>query len=69
MASDNSVNLGPATPKYETDKALLVVLESDGEKHWVPKYVIDEDSECYSMKSGSGDLIVLFDWAEKEELA
>jgi hypothetical protein len=62
-------NLGNAAPKRETAKALLVWLESDGEEHWIPKSVIRDESECYSMKSGDGDLIVEDWFAEKEGLA
>lgn len=64
-----SVNLGPAEPLRQTDKALLVRLDLDGEERWVPQSVIDDDSECYSLKSGAGDLIVAEWWAKKEGLA
>jgi hypothetical protein len=63
-----TANLGPAEPIRETDKALLVRLDSDGEEHWMPKSVIDDDSECYSMKSGAGDLIVAAWFAAREGL-
>jgi hypothetical protein len=62
------INLGPAEPLRETERALLVVLESDGSERWVPKSVIDDDSECYSTRGGAGDLIVAQWWAEKEGL-
>jgi hypothetical protein len=65
----SKTNLGKATPQRETDKALLVLLDVDDEEHWVPKSVIDDDSECYSMESGAGDLVVAAWWAEREELA
>lgn len=67
-SNNDPVNLGPAKPKRETEKALLVVLEADGEEHWVPKSCIHDDSECYSMRSGAGDLVVVQWWAEKEGL-
>jgi len=63
-----SANLGPAEPIRQTDKALLVRLEADGEEHWIPLSVIDDDSECYSMKSGAGDLIVAAWFADREGL-
>jgi hypothetical protein len=50
----------------ETDKALLVVVEEM--EVWVPKSIIDDESECYSMKSGPGVLIVPEWWATKEGL-
>jgi len=61
--------LGKARPVRETAKALLVYLESDGEEHWIPKSVIHDDSEVYSMKAGDGELIVEGWWAEKEGLS
>jgi hypothetical protein len=48
----------------ESDKALLVVI--DEFEVWVPKSLIHDDSECYSMKSGPGTLIVPTWWARKE---
>lgn len=62
-------NLGPAEPMRETRGALLVILELDGVQRWIPKSVIDNDSECYSVKSGPGDLIVSGWWAKKEGLS
>ena len=52
----------------ETDKALLVRLES-GDERWIPKSLIDDDSEVYSMKSREGTLILPLWWAEKEGIA
>ncbi len=67
--SDPIVNLGRATPIRETDKALLVAIDdSAGDPTWVPKSCIHEDSECYSMASGDGDLIVQRWWAVKQGL-
>ena len=50
----------------ESDKAILVEIE--GEKYWVPKSQIDENSEVYSKKSGGGTLIVTEWWAEQKGL-
>ena len=50
----------------ETERAILVRIE--GEKVWVPKSQIDDDSEVYSKESGAGLLIVSEWWAEKEGL-
>lgn len=62
------VCLGQAVPINETAKALLVATE-DGQRHWIPKSAVHNDSEVYSLKSGPGKLIV-FRWlAEKPEFA
>jgi hypothetical protein len=53
-----------AEPIKETDKALLVNVE--GEEFWLPKQFIDDDSEVYSMKSGSGMLVIPL-WLAKEK--
>lgn len=52
------------TVEHETDKAILCLFE-DGTKMWIPKYVIDEDSEVYEMGT-EGTLIVRDDFAERE---
>lgn len=49
----------------ETDKALLVEIE--GEEIWIPKSVIDDDSEVYA-EGHEGRLAVHEWWAEKEGL-
>jgi hypothetical protein len=50
----------------DTDKALLVEFE-DGTEKWIPKSVIEEDSEVYKIGT-SGTLVVKQWFAEKEEL-
>jgi hypothetical protein len=60
-------DLGQATPKAEKPLALLVMLKDLTDK-WIPKSVIHDDSECFSMKSGAGKLVVARWWAEKEGL-
>lgn len=55
------------TVEAETEKAILVEIE--GEKHWVPKSQIHDDSEVYSKESGGGTLIVSEWWAKKQGLA
>ena len=70
MSDDSTgANLGHATPIRQTAKALLVRLDADLCEHWIPLSVIHDDSECYSMKSGPGDLIVERWFAEKEGLS
>jgi hypothetical protein len=45
----------------ETDKAILVVV--DGDEEWIPKSVIDDDSEVHSMKSGrDGGTMLVAEW-------
>ena len=48
MAESVSIDVDEVT--CETDKAILVVV--DGDEVWIPKSVIDDDSEVYSVKSG-----------------
>jgi len=50
----------------DTDKALLVEFE-DGVERWIPKSVIDDDSEVYKLGT-TGTLVVKQWFAEKEEL-
>jgi hypothetical protein len=66
VASD-PVHLDDVEAKVETYKALLCAIE--GEERWVPKSVIHDDSEVYSMKNNTGTLVVERWWAEKEGLA
>lgn len=55
--------LGDATCLAETDKAIKVKL--DDEEFWVPKSVVHDDSEVYSLKNGAGSLVVKQWWAVK----
>jgi hypothetical protein len=54
------------TVKLETDKAILAIFEDETEA-WIPKSMIDDDSEVYKMGT-SGTLIVKRWFAEKEGL-
>jgi hypothetical protein len=54
------------TVEQETAKAILVKFD-DGKTTWIPKSVIDDDSEVYKMGT-SGTLIVKEWFAEKEGL-
>lgn len=54
------------TVEAESEKAILVEIE--GEKVWVPKSQIHEDSEVYSKESGGGTLIVTTWWATQKGL-
>jgi hypothetical protein len=51
----------------ETQAALHVILET-GEVYWVPKSVVDDDSEVYE-DGHEGILVLKYWWAEKEGLA
>lgn len=46
-----------------TEKALLV--EFDGEEHWVPHSVIHDDSEVYQI-TDTGKLVIKRWWAQKQ---
>jgi hypothetical protein len=60
-------SLGTCKPLRETDKALLV-MRDDLTELWVPKSVIHDDSEVYSVRSGAGELFVEEWFAAKEGL-
>jgi hypothetical protein len=49
--------------KRETDLSITVTI--DGEDYCIPKSQIHADSECYSIKSGPGTLIISR-WLAKE---
>jgi hypothetical protein len=50
----------------ETERALLCII--DGNEFWVPKSVVDDDSEVYAV--GHEGKLVVHEWfAEKEGLA
>ena len=65
--NDDTVSFDVETVEAESEKAILVEIE--GEKFWVPKSQIHDDSEVYSKRSGGGTLIVTRWWAEQKELA
>jgi len=58
----------------ETEKAVLVKLDDPNypdlreEELWIPKSVIDDDSEVYGEDENSGTLIIKYWFAEKEGL-
>lgn len=61
---------GNVTVIRETDKAILVHFTEDSyaDDLWIPKSVIDDDSEVWNEKNGTGELIVAGWWAEKQGL-
>ena len=63
--SEETVELEDVSVEAETDLALLCNI--DEKKHWIPKSVVNEDSEVSS--EGDTGTIVLQRWfAEKEGL-
>ena len=54
----------------EAETARAILVQIGGEKIWVPKSLIDDDSEIYSGKSGEGGgwLIVSWWWAKERGL-
>lgn len=66
MSGDDTASFTVETVEAESEKAILVEIE--GEKTWVPKSQITDDSEVYSKVSGGGELIVSRWWAEKKGL-
>lgn len=64
-----STKLGYGKVKKGSDKALNIELAT-GETVWIPKSVIDDDSEVYDEdKNSEGEVVVATWWAEKEGLA
>lgn len=63
MPNLDAVTLYKCKAIHETDRALLV--DISGEEKWVPKSVIDDDSEVYE-DGHVGRLVVAGWWAEKE---
>lgn len=52
--------------KCQTEKAILVEIE--GEEHWIPQSQIDDDSEVFS--AGDEGTLVITEWiAEQKGLA
>lgn len=50
-----------------TEKALLIDIE--GEEHWIPQSVVHEDSEVFDDEDNSEGMLVLQEWfAEREGL-
>jgi hypothetical protein len=63
------VSLGQASAIRETDMALLVEL-ADGSEQWIPKSVIDDDSEVFGCREDEdeGQLVIKRWWAEAKGL-
>jgi len=59
---NNKVYIEEVLVIHETEKALLCEIE--GEERWIPKSVIDDDSEVW-VYGHEGQLVVAEWWAEK----
>lgn len=54
------------TVKHKTEKALLVV-DGEGEEHWIPLSQIHDDSEIYdNAKKGDRGKLVIPEWLAKK---
>lgn len=63
----NVVRLDGTECIKETDRALLVVVEDGTREVWIPKSVVDDDSEVF--KEGDEGTLVVHEWfAQKEDL-
>jgi hypothetical protein len=67
--TDQSVSLGQAKIIATTDKAIRVILDSDGKAYWIPESVVHDDSEVFQGCDGAGELVVKAWFAEKEGLS
>jgi hypothetical protein len=67
MSAPGTVTVNVEEVLAESDKALLVLV--DGLECWIPKSLIDDDSECYSVRSGPGPLIIPLWFADREGLS
>jgi hypothetical protein len=63
------VSLGKAKIIASTDRAIRVILDSDGKAYWIPESVVHDDSEVFRGCDGAGDLVVQSWWSEKEGLS
>lgn len=54
-----------AVCKRATPKALLV--EIDGDEHWIPKSQIHDDSEVYDADENSEGTLVITEWIAKQK--
>jgi hypothetical protein len=69
QSDDSKVSLGLAKIIASTDKAIRVILDSDGKAYWIPESVVHDDSEVFRGCDGAGDLVVQSWWSEKEGLS
>lgn len=64
--ADQGTSLGGGECIHETDKAILVRLDS-GEELWIPNSQVHEDSDVYGV-GDAGDVIVSSWWARQKGL-
>lgn len=65
MPNPSLVTIADVEVKFETERALLVLIAED--EYWIPKSVIHDDSEVYEMGT-SGDLVIPLWFAQKENI-
>lgn len=61
-SDEDKVSVADVTVKAETGKAILCVVEE--EDVWVPKSIIDDDSEVYKM--GTEGVLIVPAWFAKK---
>lgn len=67
--SQDKISLGNSCVVFSTKDAILVKLDTDNSKLWVPKSVIHEDSLLWKGEKGEeGDLVVQEWWARDKAL-
>lgn len=64
-SSDATVRIANVHCKAVTAKAILV--EIDGDDHWIPQSVVHDDSDVYQIDD-YGDLVVHYWFAQKNNL-
>lgn len=60
-------SVGDGECTRETDRAILVFLADIGEEYWVPKSVVDDDSEVWE-RGQEGEVVVQEWWARDRGL-
>lgn len=67
MSNDEMVSIDDCRVIDETPKAIRV--EVNGKRHWVPKSLVQDDSEVWSLKNAGPGTLVVPEWfASKEGL-
>ena len=63
--SDKTLRIEDAEVKYESEKALLV--DIDGDEHWIPKSQVHDDSEVYSKETSGDGALIISEWIAKQK--
>lgn len=70
MTEKEYVELGPGSVFKTTEKAILVVLHSDGKKHWIPRSLLSKTESGETQKKEDMDKLEKFSvalWFAKNE--